>query len=89
MVNAPTDALLPSFEARLRLAADPFDLDRVGARIADPVEDLANAAKVNTSAVADRGKVPIFEATAIVLHVDVSDQVFDLFQLIAGVGAGL
>jgi hypothetical protein len=87
--NAATDTLLAFIRSRLRLAADPFELHPGGAGVADPVEDLPDAAEVDAAAVAHRRKVPVFEDATIVLYMDVSDQVFDLFRLVAGIGPGI
>ena len=51
-----------------------------------PIEDLSHAAEVDAAAVADGRKVPVFEAAAIVLEMDVTDQVLDLLELGTGVG---
>ena len=87
MRDAPANSLLARFEARLGLAADPLDLDRVGAGEADPVEDLADPGEVDRPAVADGREVPVLEAAAVVLDVDVADQVLDLLQLVGRVDA--
>ena len=87
MGDAPRDPVLPPFEARLGLAADPLDLDGVGAGEADAVEDLADPREVDAPAVADGGEVPVLEAPAVVLQVDVADQVLDLLELVGGVDA--
>src|SRR4051812_47461558 len=83
--DAPGDPVLPSFEARFGLAADPLDFDGVGAGEADAVEDLPDPREVDAPAVADGGEVPVFEAPAVVLQVDVADQVLDLLELVGGV----
>src|SRR5262249_17387027 len=85
--HAARDPLLPAFRPRLGRAADAFDLDRVRAGEADPVEDLPDPHKVDAAPLAEGREVPVLEAAAIVLQVHVAHQVFDPLQLVARVGA--
>ena len=87
VIHAPRDAIVSRLQARLGLAADALDLDRVGAGEADAVEDLADPDEVDRAAVADGGEVPVLEAAAVVLEMDVADQMLDLLELVAGVDA--
>ena len=45
--HASRNPLLPLFQPRLGLAADAFDLDRVGALKAGAVEDLPDAGEID------------------------------------------
>src|SRR5262245_36045298 len=87
MPHAPCDPLLPLVQARLGLAADPLDLHGVGAAEAHAVEDRADPPEVDAPAVTDGREVPVLEAAAAVLDMDVADEVLDLLELVGRVEA--
>ena len=87
MSDAATNPLVPAIQARLGLAADALDLDRVRTGEAHAVEDLSDPREIDGAAVAHGREVPVFEAAAIVLEMDVSHQMLDLVELVAGIGA--
>ena len=88
MLHATTDPLLSAGKPGLVLAADsPLDLDRVGTGEAHSVQDLANVYEVDASSVSDRRKVPLLESASVILHVDISHQVLDPFELVTRVDA--
>src|SRR2546423_7654082 len=85
MFSTPRDPCLPLLEAGLGEAADPGDVDGVRALEADPVKDLPDAREIDAAALADGREVPVFEAPAAVLDVDVVDEVLDLLELVGRV----
>ena len=64
----------------------PFDFDRVGTEKADAVQDRANPGEIDGSTVAKRREIPVFEAAAVVLDMDVAHELFDLVELVARIG---
>jgi hypothetical protein len=89
MAYATCDPGLAFVQPGLGFAADSFDLNRVTAGEICRVEDPADSLEIDGPAVANGREVPVFVLAAIVLDVNVSHEVLDLFQLIAGVEAAI
>ena len=77
---------VPGLQARLGLAADPFDLDRVRAEEADAIQDLADPPEIDHAALAEGREIPVLEPSSTVLEVDAPDQVLYSVQLDERVG---